>query len=73
MSKQENNTNASVMYKRLLKYAMPYWKVFSLAVVGMVIYAGTQVSFAEILKPMMDGGFVDKDPESMFWVPIILV
>ena len=74
MTKQpENNKDASVIYRRLLTYALPYWKVFILAVVGMVIYAGTQVSFAEILKPMMDGGFVEKDPESIFWVPIILV
>ena len=74
MTKQpKNNKDASVIYRRLLSYAFPYWKVFILAVVGMVIYAGTQVSFAEILKPMMDGGFVEKDPESIFWVPIILV
>ena len=74
MTKQtKNNNDASVIYRRLLTYALPYWKVFIFAVIGMVIYAGTQVSFAEILKPMMDGGFVEKDPESIFWVPIILV
>ena len=74
MTKQpKNNNDASVIYRRLLTYALPYWKIFILAVIGMVIYAGTQVSFAEILKPMMDGGFVEKDPESIFWVPIILV
>lgn len=70
---QKSNNDAAVLYRRLLSYAFPYWKVFIFAVVGMVIYAGTQVSFAEILKPMMDGGFVEKDPDSMYWVPIILV
>lgn len=73
MNHKPQHHNASIIYRRLLSYAYPYWKVFIFAVVGMVIYAGTQVSFAEILKPMMDGGFVEKDPDSIFWVPIILV
>ncbi|MFK5914581.1 MAG: lipid A export permease/ATP-binding protein MsbA [Woeseiaceae bacterium] len=73
MSDSQDKKNAAIVYRRLLKYSLPYWKIFVLAVVGMVIYAGTEVSFAEILKPMMDGGFVDKDPDAMFWVPIFLV
>ena len=73
MNQKSENTDAGVLYRRLLTYAVPYWKVFIFAVIGMVIYAVTQVSFAEILKPMMDGGFVEKDPDSMYWVPIILV
>ena len=73
MNQKSENTDAGILYRRLLTYAVPYWKVFIFAVIGMVIYAVTQVSFAEILKPMMDGGFVEKDPDSMYWVPIILV
>lgn len=73
MTQQSQNSDATLIYRRLLSYAAPYWKVFILAVLGMVIFAGTQVSFAQLLEPMMDGGFVDKDPDLMFWVPIILV
>ena len=73
MNQQSENTNGTVIYRRLLKYAFPYWKIFIFAVVGMVIFAGTEVSFAQILEPMMDGGFVKKDVDSMFWVPILLV
>ncbi len=73
MTKQSQNNDAVIVYRRLLSYAVPYWKIFVLAVIGMVIYAGTEVSFAQILEPMMDGGFVEKDPESMFWVPILMV
>ena len=47
--------------------------MFVFAVIGMVIYAATEVSFAKIIEPMMDGGFVEKDPDSMFWVPVFLV
>lgn len=73
MSQDTKNNDAAIIYRRLLTHSLPYWKIFVLAVIGMVIYAGTEVSFAQILEPMMDGGFVEKDPDSMFWVPILLV
>lgn len=73
MSEEPKSNDASIIYRRLLKYALPYWKVFTFAVIGMVIYAATEVSFAQILEPMMDDGFNKKDPGSMFWVPILLV
>ena len=73
MNQQSQSNDAAIIYRRLLSYAAPYWKVFIFAVIGMVIYAATEVSFAKIIEPMMDGGFVEKDPESMFWVPVFLV
>lgn len=73
MSDKPQSNDAAIIYRRLLKYSLPYWKIFILAVLGMVIYAGTEVSFAQILEPMMDGGFVEKDPDAMFWVPVLLV
>ena len=73
MTEKSQASDGAVIYRRLLKYALPYWKIFIFAVIGMVIFAGTQVSFAQLLEPMMDGGFVEKDAKSMFWVPILLV
>jgi subfamily B ATP-binding cassette protein MsbA len=73
MKQQSKSNDAAIIYRRLLSYVMPYWKVFVFAVIGMVIYAATEVSFAKIIEPMMDGGFVEKDPDSMFWVPVFLV
>ena len=73
MTKQVKSNDATIIYRRLLKYSIPYWKVFVFAIIGMMIYAATEVSFAQILEPMMDGGFVEKDPDSMFWVPVLLV
>ena len=73
MNQKSQSNDAAIIYRRLLSYAAPYWKIFVFAVVGMVVYAATEVSFAKIIEPMMDGGFVEKDPESMFWVPVFLV
>ena len=73
MTEESKKNDAAIIYRRLLKFSLPYWKVFVFAVVGMVIYSATQVSFAQILEPMMDEGFVEKDTDAIFWVPIILV
>ena len=73
MSEKAKSSDAAQIYRRLLNFSLPYWKIFVFAVIGMVIYAGTEVSFAQILEPMMDDGFEKKDPDSMFWVPILLV
>ncbi|MDH5602043.1 MAG: lipid A export permease/ATP-binding protein MsbA [Gammaproteobacteria bacterium] len=73
MTAEDQKHDAVIVYRRLLKFSLPYWKIFIFAIIGMMIYAGTEVSFAQILEPMMDGGFVEKDPEALFWVPILLV
>lgn len=44
-----------------------------LAVLGMFISAATEPAFAAIMKPLLDGSFVDRDPEIIRWVPIVMV
>ena len=61
------------LYRRLLSYAMAYWGIFIVAIIGMVIVAAASSAFPAIMQPMMDGGFVDRDPETIKWVPIALV
>lgn len=70
---QENKVESITTYKRLLSYVTQYWLVFLLAVVGMIIVALTETAFAAIMKPMLNGGFVEKDPDVMAWVPILLI
>jgi len=60
-------------YKRLLSYVRPLWKVFLIALVGMVATAYTEVRFAEIIDPMLEGGFVDKDKAVIKMVSITLL
>lgn len=60
----------SQVYKRLLGYAWHYSAVFMLAILGMAVVAATEAGFAWILKPMLDGTFVDKDPEIIRWLPV---
>ena len=61
------------LYLRLLRYVVPYWRLFLLSIVGMVVTAATEPAFAALLKPMLDGSFVSKDPGWMRWVPVLMI
>lgn len=58
------------IYKRLLGYAVPHWPVALLAVIGMVTDAAAATVFTQMLQPLMDDLFINKDPHTIFWMPI---
>ena len=61
------------VYRRLLRYIQRYWKVLILSLISMCIAALTEAAFARLLKPLIDGGFVDKDPATIRWVPLAII
>ncbi|MES2490589.1 MAG: lipid A export permease/ATP-binding protein MsbA [Pseudomonadota bacterium] len=62
-----------VVYRRLLGYAAPHWRVFILAVLGMVMCAAVDTGFLALMKPLLDVSFVGKDIESTRWIPPIII
>lgn len=44
-----------------------------MSVFSMILVALTQPAFAALLQPMLDGGFVDKDPEVIRWIPAAVI
>jgi subfamily B ATP-binding cassette protein MsbA len=62
-----------VIYGRLMGYARPYWRMFALSIVGMLFYAATEPAFAAMMKPLLDGTFVDRDMETVRLMPVLLV
>ncbi len=67
--------NQSVLrvYTRLLTYVIPFWKMFLLAIFGMIVYAITQPAFAALIKPLLDNSFVHHDPRSIRLIPLLVV
>ena len=61
------------IYRRLLTYSFQHWPLLIAAIAGMVVSAGTEPAFAALMKPLLDGSFVDHDPETIRWVPILLL
>ena len=68
-----DNKNSFDLYRRLLSYAFAYWAIFVVAIIGMVIVAGASTAFPALMQPMMDGSFVNRDPDTIKWVPIAIV
>ena len=65
--------NAFKLYKRLLKNTRVYRGVFALAIIGMIIHAITDTSFAAIIKPLLDGSFINKDPDFISLMPLLII
>jgi subfamily B ATP-binding cassette protein MsbA len=65
--------SARKIYGRLLGFAKPYWRMFALSIVGMVIYAATEPAFAALVKPLLDGSFVHRDIEVVRVMPLLLI
>jgi subfamily B ATP-binding cassette protein MsbA len=67
-----NMTN-SQLYLRLLSYVKPYWRIFLLSIVGTAITASTDPLLPALLKPMLDGTFVNRDETVIKLVPFIVL
>jgi len=64
---------APAIYKRLLAYAIPYWRVFIITALAMILFAATDTGFAALMKPMLDGNFIEHDPDTVKLVPLALI
>ena len=69
----QSPSTATGLYKRLLGYAAPYWRQFSVAVLAMVLFAATETGLAALMKPMLDGNFIERDPQAVRFVPLALI
>jgi len=65
--------NDARLYKRLLQYVLPYWRTFLISIVSMLVLAISDPAIPALIRPLLDGAFVDKDPATMKWVPILFV
>jgi ATP-binding cassette, subfamily B, bacterial MsbA len=66
------NTHFS-LYRRLLGYVKPYRWAFVGVIAAMVVSAATEPLIPALLKPLLDEGFVAKDPQIIKMLPIWLI
>ena len=66
-------TDSRALYGRLLGYVKPYWRMFALSIVGLVLTAATEPMLPALFKPLLDEGFVAKDQAFIRWVPLLLL
>ena len=53
------------LYVRLLHRVAPYWRMFVLAIGAMVLLAATEPALPMLLKPTLDGSFMEKDLDAV--------
>jgi ATP-binding cassette, subfamily B, bacterial MsbA len=63
----------TALYLRLLGYVKPYWRVFALGCLGMVIVAATEPVLPALMKPLIEGTFIKKDPYLIRLLPVVIV
>jgi subfamily B ATP-binding cassette protein MsbA len=61
------------LYLRLLRHVKPYWRMFLLGILGMVVYAATTPVLPALAKPLIEGTFIERDPVVMQWLPAAIV
>lgn len=61
------------VYKRLLALSLPHWRVFLLGIAAMVVNGLTDVTFAYLMKPLMDEGFLKPDSQLALFFALAIV
>ena len=69
----EANLTGARAYRALLSMAFEHKTYFAVAVIGMVIFAVSDAAFAYLMKPLMDDGFIDRDPTIIKLIPVAII
>ena len=69
--KESNQKNGWAIYKRLVKIALKNnGAPLSLAIFGMIITAISDPALSAIMKPILDGGFIERDQSVINLLPL---
>ncbi len=61
------------LYLRVLAEVRPHWRSFALGILAMIGYAATETALPALLKELLDGSFVNRDPEAIHRMPLLIV
>lgn len=61
------------LYLRLLGYVKPYWRAFAASIVAMVVVALSEPALPALMKPLLDGTFVERDTRIITLMPFAIM
>lgn len=73
MAKRKPEGDSVVIYRRLLHYAKPYWPLLIIAFAANILYSSVDSTFAYLLKPLINKGFVEPDVTFLAWIPFVII
>ncbi|MCF6235691.1 MAG: lipid A export permease/ATP-binding protein MsbA [Gammaproteobacteria bacterium] len=65
--------NSKALYLRLMSYVRVYWRIFIVALIATAITGLSDPAIAAMMKPLIDGSFVERDPDYIVWVPLAFI
>ena len=65
--------SSRALYGRLLSYVRRHWGTFMVGIVTMIVLAAAEASIPALLKNLLDGSFVERDPQSLWLMPLLLI
>ena len=60
-------------YGRLIREALPYWKIAVLAMLSMAATAAMEPMLPALMAPLIDESLIDKDPSALIQIPLLIV
>ncbi len=67
------NPETLVLYRRLMRYARPYYKALAVAMFLAALSAATEPLLPALMKPMLDDGFKFGEESPLLWLPFGVV
>jgi len=64
---------SSALYWRLLGYVKPYWRAFAVSLVAMAVVAASEPALPAMMKPLLDGTFVERDMRIISLMPLAIL
>lgn len=64
---------SSQLYLRLLRHVQPYWRIFLISILGMMVAAATEALLPVLLKTILDGTFIHKDETVIRLMPLFIL
>lgn len=69
----KSSSGAAPIYVRLLRSVTPYWRIFALAIVGMLALAATEWMLPALLKRLIDEEFAAAASGISWQLPLLLI
>ena len=73
MQPLQGNLTGFKAYRALLAMAFEHKSYFFLGFIGMLVFAASDAGFAYLMKPMLDEGFIERDPFIIKLIPAAIV
>ena len=60
-------------YVRLVKEAIPYWRIAAVAMLAMTVTAGLEPILPALMARLIDESLIAQDPDALLTIPFLIV